>query len=100
MDGSTLYRSKDTDLHLGVSPFGSLNIALLLAVEAQLDAGMDPLSILLPYQRGDLLSLFYRRGQVQTVEHRPDGIHLTGRIPTRMIPYFAPYAHQENGQTP
>lgn len=72
---------------------------LLLAVEAQLDAGMDSLSVLLPYKRGDLLSLFHQRGQVRAEEHRPDGIHLSGRIPARMIPYFAPYQLQENGQT-
>jgi GTP-binding protein HflX len=72
---------------------------LLLAVEAQLDAGMEPLSVLLPYKRGDLLSLFHQRGQVLAEEHRSDGIHLTGRIPTRMIPYFALYQQQENGQS-
>lgn len=36
---------------------------------------------LLPYDRGDLLSLAYDHGEVETVEHRADGVFLAARLP-------------------
>ncbi len=65
--------------------------ALLTAVEAVMVQSMKPLQVRLPYKRGDLLSLFYERGQVDSEEHAGDGVVVYGRLPARLIPYFAPY---------
>lgn len=65
--------------------------ALLLAIEAAMVRLFEPLTVLLPYQRGDLLSLLYERGQVDGEEHGPEGVRVYGRLPQRLLPYFEPY---------
>jgi GTP-binding protein HflX len=65
---------------------------LLVAVEAVMVRYLEPLRIFLPYQRGDLLSLFHERGQVENEEHLADGIRLSGRLPHRLVPFFLPYS--------
>jgi len=47
--------------------------------------------VFLPYRRGDLVSLFYERGQVEDEEHRSEGVYMAGRLPDRLRPYFADY---------
>jgi GTP-binding protein HflX len=64
---------------------------LLLAIEAVMVGLLTPISVRLPYKRGDLLSLMYERGQVDSEEHGPDGVRVYGRLPHRLIPYFEPY---------
>jgi GTP-binding protein HflX len=64
---------------------------LLMAIEAAMVRYLQPVSVLLPYKRGDLLSLFYERGQVDGEEHRSDGVQVYGRVPKRLLPYFEPY---------
>ena len=68
---------------------------LLVIVEATMTRFLQPLHALLPYNRGDLLSLFHERGQVDGEEHGADGIHVYGRIPPRLAPYFEPYRSSE-----
>lgn len=65
--------------------------ALFLAIEAAMVRYLEPLTVLLPYKRGDLLSLMYERGQVDSEEHGPDGVKIYGRLPQRLLPYFEPY---------
>ena len=48
----------------------------------------EPLTVLIPYSRGELISLFHERGQVSSEEHGPDGALLEGRIPRRLLPHF------------
>lgn len=62
--------------------------ALMQQIEKVMVQYMQPIRILLPYQRGDLLSLFHERGQVEQVEHGADGVSLSGRLPIRLVPYF------------
>lgn len=64
---------------------------LLIAVEAAAEQYMMPLRVRLPYDRGDLLSLFHERGQVEGEEHGVDGVILFGRLPRRLQPAFAAY---------
>jgi GTP-binding protein HflX len=64
---------------------------LLLAIEAVMVRLFAEVRVLLPYQRGDLLSLLYERGQVDSEEHGQDGVRVYGRLPQRLIPYFEPY---------
>ncbi len=65
---------------------------LLVAIEAAMTQYLYPLTIILPYARGDLRSLFYERGQVDSEESTADGVKLYGRLPQRLLPYFKSYA--------
>jgi GTP-binding protein HflX len=68
---------------------------LLETIEAVMVETMESVQIHLPYQRGDLLSLFYERGQVDTELHAGGGIDINGRLPQRLIPYFSEYLVEE-----
>ncbi len=64
---------------------------LLLAIEALMEQQFLPLTVLLPYDRGDLMSLFHERGQVSSENHSVEGIRIIGRLPHRIVPYFSGY---------
>ena len=64
---------------------------LLMAVEALMEQEFETITVLLPYSRGDLLSLFHERGQVSTESHQADGTLVYGRVPERLVPYFKPF---------
>jgi GTP-binding protein HflX len=65
--------------------------SLLAALEAAMTQYLEPLHVLLPYARGDLLSLIYERGQVDEESHHPEGIEIFGHLPPRLTPYFDKY---------
>ena len=64
---------------------------LLILIEAAMVQLLQPVEVLIPYERGDLLSLFYERGQVDQEKHTGEGVHLFGRVPKRLIPVFEPF---------
>lgn len=68
---------------------------LLLAVEAVMERFLKPIRVFLPYERGDLISLFYERGQVSGESHQADGTMMWGQVPERLVPYFADFALEE-----
>ena len=68
---------------------------LLQAIEMVMMDSMEAVSIRLPYSRGELLSVFYERGQVDEENHAGDGIMVNGRLPQRLIPYFSQYLISE-----
>ena len=73
--------------------------ALLVALQTALESTMSLLAVHLPYQRGDLLSLFYERGQVDEEIHQADGVTMRGKLPHRLLPYFEPYQLEIEKQT-
>jgi GTPase len=64
---------------------------LLAAIEAAMVQLLQPLHVLLPYERGDLVSMIYERGQVDEELHKAEGVEIYGRLPARLTPYFAGY---------
>lgn len=64
---------------------------LLAAIELVVEQAMTPVAIKLPYSRGDLMSLFHERGQVDEERHLEDGIAINGRLPDRVVPMFEDY---------
>ena len=68
---------------------------LLVAIDAAMVRYLQPLTVLLPYKRGDLLSMLYERGQVDGEEHTAEGVIVHGRLPSRLIPYFETYLYDE-----
>lgn len=67
---------------------------LLHAIEAATEHYMDAITVFLPYKRGDLVSLFHERGQVESEEHTGEGVRIFGRMPQRLLPYFAKFQEQ------
>lgn len=68
---------------------------LLMAVEAVMERFLKAVTVHLPYERGDLMSLFYERGQVTEESHQSDGVRLSGQIPPRLLPYFVSFIVEE-----
>jgi len=64
---------------------------LLVTIEAVMVGQLVSVRVKLPYKRGDLVSLFHERGQVDAEEHAADGVVIYGRLPERLTPYFEPY---------
>ncbi|MDX1686778.1 MAG: GTPase HflX [Candidatus Promineifilaceae bacterium] len=80
-----------------ISALAGYNIeTLLLAVEAVMERYLDTVRVFLPYERGDLVSLFYERGQVEEESHEAEGVCIWGRLPERLLPTFEPYTVGED----
>lgn len=64
---------------------------LIQSIEQQLFENFTAIQVRLPYQQGQLISLFHEQGQVQKVEHVRGGVWMAGLIPGRLITRFQPY---------
>ena len=74
--------------------------ALLSTLETVMTQTLRPLHVVLPYKRGDLLSMVYERGQVEEEKHSVDGVEVFGRLPGRLLPYFEPYKVADDQDAP
>lgn len=71
---------------------------LLARVEETLEEQMIWLDVLIPYESGDLVDLFHRRGLIEREEHTGEGTHIVGRIPRALQGDFWSYqAGREHG---
>lgn len=64
---------------------------LKLRLEEALEAEMARVKVQLPFDRGDLVSLFHERGLIQTEEYQEQGTYIVGRIPHTLLPQFEAY---------
>jgi GTP-binding protein HflX len=64
---------------------------LLRRVEEMLYEQMVPMQVILPYREGSLLAIFHQHGSVEQIQHMSDGVHITGRLPGRLVTTFRPY---------
>jgi len=55
------------------------------------------LTVLLPFQRGDLVDRAHREGEILEVEHLPEGTRLTLRAPHGLAAAVQPYATAATG---
>jgi GTP-binding protein HflX len=62
--------------------------ALLDRVEKEIEAFMVPLTVTIPYRRGDLVDLFHKRGLVQQETHDAQGTHIAGKLPVELVAEF------------
>lgn len=60
-------------------------------IDDVLYAQMAPVNVLIPYDRGELVSFFHQHGFVESEEHTADGTHLTGRMPVELAGRYAGY---------
>jgi GTP-binding protein HflX len=54
-------------------------------------SGMVRVRVMLPYDRGDLVELFHRRGQVNRQDAQSEGTLVTGLLPRTFVGVFAPF---------
>jgi len=64
---------------------------LLKMLRSTLFETFTPILIRLPYQQGQLISLFHEFGQVERLEHGRKGVMIQGRIPGRLVAQFKPW---------
>jgi GTP-binding protein HflX len=67
--------------------------ALLEHIESALSSahGLQAVEVCIPYDRAELVHLFYRVGRVENESHDADGTHLTGAVPKRLRSTFEPF---------
>jgi len=65
--------------------------ALLDTIGRELFATYAELDVLLPYNQGQLVSLFHEKGHVQKLEHTENGVHISGFIPKELQAQFTPF---------
>jgi len=70
--------------------------ALLDAVGRELLTAYAALDVLLPYDQGQLVSVFHEKGHVQSLEHTEKGILISGYVPKEIQAQFIPYLHRAN----
>jgi GTPase len=64
---------------------------LLDHIQSSLYETFMPILVHLPYQQGQLISLFHEFGQVEHLEHGRKGVLMKGRIPIRLLARFTPW---------
>lgn len=73
---------------------------LLNAIEQELFETFVPVYVRLPYQQGQLISLFHEEGHVETVEHDRHGVVMRGQIPLRLLARFQPFLQPAKSSSP
>ena len=77
---------------VAVSALTGAGLAELRAqIEEVLEVEMQQIKVLIPFERGDLVSLLHERGLIQKEEYRPDGTWLLVRIPDQLGAQLDPY---------
>ncbi len=61
---------------------------LLRKIQQELYEKYTAIQVRLPYQQGQLISLFHEAGQVERIEHERGGVVIEGRIPGRLVAQF------------
>jgi GTP-binding protein HflX len=61
---------------------------LLGRIEVVLEAEMAWVDVVVPYESGELVDLFHRRGLVESAEHTGSGTHIVGRVPRALLGRF------------
>jgi GTP-binding protein HflX len=71
---------------------------LLAAVNSSLYENYSPIMVKLPYQQGNLISLFHEMGKVERLEHIRGGVIMQGRLPGRLLARYQPFLTSQWGQ--
>lgn len=64
---------------------------LLRSIETELFEIFIPIKVRLPFQEGQLISIFHEQGRVEKIENERNGTLLTGSIPGRLLARFEPF---------
>ncbi|MEN6482020.1 MAG: GTPase HflX, partial [Anaerolineaceae bacterium] len=69
---------------------------LLRILERELFESFIPIKVKIPYQQGNLISLFHDSGIVENSFHEKNGVVLEGQLPERLIDKFEKYFVSNN----
>jgi len=61
---------------------------LVQKVKEELYETFAAIKVFLPYQQGQLISMFHEAGQIERIEHTRGGVMIHGRIPGRLMAQF------------
>jgi GTPase len=64
---------------------------ILRHIRSELYETLTPILVRLPYQQGQLISLFHEFGQVERLENERKGVLMQGRVPGRLLAQFKPW---------
>jgi len=64
---------------------------LLTKVSNVISMSLDPVHVLLPFERGDLVEVFHRRGHVASERPELEGTLIEGQLPHALLGLFEPY---------
>jgi GTPase len=64
---------------------------LIQLMEKVLFEQFEPVIVRLPYQQGQLISLFHDLGQVERIEQERSGVIIHGNLPGRLLAQFKPF---------
>jgi GTPase len=64
---------------------------LLFKVSDVIAASLDPVHVLVPFERGDLVEVFHRRGRVASERAEMEGTLIEGQLPPALVALFEPY---------
>jgi GTP-binding protein HflX len=67
---------------------------LLARVEEELEGQMAWLEVLIPYDLGELVDLYHRRGLIEHEEHTEAGTRIAGRLPRELLGRFSRVAEE------
>ncbi len=77
---------------VSISALNGTGIQEMLAViSRELFETFYPVTVRLPYQEGNLISLFHDQGKVTLVEHTRGGVVIQGNLPIRLMARFQPF---------
>jgi len=65
--------------------------SLLLSIEKELFFNYVPVTVNIPYEHGNVLSLFHEQGKIVQIQHKKDGVVIYGSIPARYLSLFEPF---------
>jgi GTP-binding protein HflX len=69
---------------------------LIQMVEKILFKQFEPVIVRLPFQQGQLISLFHDLGQVERIEQERSGVIIYGNLPGRLLAQFQPFLFSPN----
>ena len=60
-------------------------------IEKELFFNFIPITVKIPFQNGNLLSLLHEQGKIEEIQHQEDGAFVQGRVPVRFLSLFEPF---------
>jgi GTPase len=72
---------------------------MLSLISRELFETFIPLTIRLPYQEGNLISLFHDQGRVERIEHTRGGVIITGSLPVRLTARYQSFIYDPNASS-
>jgi len=77
---------------VAISALNNIGINDLLSlISKQLFESMKTITVEIPYQKGELISLFHEFGQVDKLDHTKKGVKIIGRLPNRLFHRYINY---------